>query len=97
VTTLIYNDLINGLEVDPLVPIYLMSSYLYYELDKNVLDDHQFDQICRRLYREFDNITHYHKHLLDKDSLGASTGYQLKYPTIVKHAAMLWYNENNKI
>ena len=33
-----------------LVPIYLMSSYLYYEQDDSVLDDTKFDYLCKKLY-----------------------------------------------
>lgn len=33
-----------------------------------------------------------HKSLIDKESLKASTGYTIKYPTIVKHCAINWYN-----
>jgi len=78
------------------VSIYLMSCYLYYELNESVLTDHEFDAICRRLYNEFENINHQHKHLLDKDSLRASTGYTLNdYPTIVKDAASRWLQKEH--
>jgi hypothetical protein len=38
---------IDSISINRLVPIYLMSSYLYYELDKNVLSDSQFDYLCK--------------------------------------------------
>lgn len=80
------------LESSKLVKYYLMSSYLYYEEDVNVLNDSEFDEMCKILLKDFDNITHMHKSLLDKESLKASTGYTLKYPTIIKHLAVKWYN-----
>ncbi len=58
-----------------LIPIYLMSSYLYYECDLNVLDDTQFDYLCKRILDNWDNIDHMHKHLLDKESLKSRMGY----------------------
>ena len=91
---------LSQVEINRLVPYYLMSSYLYYEHDVNIFTDHEFDAICVRLLNEFDNITHMHKHLLDKDSLRAGTGYDLKYTNMVKHAAIQWYetvmNNHNK-
>ena len=86
-----WND-VKVLPVNSLVKYYLMSSYLYYELDVNVFNDTEFDELCKILLKDFNDIKHMHKHLLDKDSLKASTGYTLKYPTIVKHLAVKWYN-----
>lgn len=71
-----------------------MSCYLYYKLDINVYSDYVFDSICRRLYKELDTITHVYKHLVSRDNLKASTGYDIVYPTIVKHASKLWYLEH---
>lgn len=75
-----------------LVKFYLMSSYLYYEEDVNVLNDSEFDELCKILLKNYDKIIHMHKSLLDKESLKASTGYTIKYPTIIKHLAIRWYN-----
>lgn len=83
---------IKDLEPNKLVKFYLMSSYLYYEQDVNVLNDSEFDTLCKILLKNFDNIQHMHKNLLDKESLKASTGYTLKYPTIIKHLSINWYN-----
>lgn len=52
-----------------LVKFYLMSCYLYYEKDVNVLLDYEFDEMCKILLKNFDKIKHMHKHLLDKESL----------------------------
>lgn len=70
-----------------LVPYYLMHSYLYYVKGENIIEDSEYDRICKNLYEQWDTVTHYHKHLCDKDSLTAGTGYHLVYPERVKHAA----------
>ena len=67
-----------------LVPYYLMYSYLYYEKDSPIISDAEYDTICKRLHDEWDNIEHYHKHIINKEHLVTGTGYSLKYPTIVK-------------
>jgi len=73
-----------------MVPIYLMSSYLYYVEDISMLEDYDYDLLCKMLYDEFDNVEHMHKHLIDKDSLRAGTGFNISkdsYPELVKGAA----------
>jgi len=90
---------VKNLPINNLVPIYLMSSYIYYEKDDNVLEDHEFNLVCKRLYNNFDNITHMHKYLLSKEELKASTGYTLKYTNLIKQSAMIWlqkYKDNRK-
>ncbi len=71
-----------------LVPYYLMLSYLYYEENESIVDDIEYDTICKRLYNEWDNIEHHHKHLVDRSSLAAGTGYHMKYNGRIKHAAI---------
>ena len=87
---------LDKVSLNRLVPIYLMSSYLYYELDKNVLDDTQFDYVCKKLYDNFDDVTHMHKHLLDKDNLKAGSGYGITYTNLIMSSALAWYKENSK-
>lgn len=77
-----------------LVPYYLMSSYLYYRKDKAVLSDTDFDLLCKRILREWEDIKHPHKKLIKKDALGAGTGFNIKrYPTIVMSAAEMWHSD----
>jgi len=78
------------------VPIYLMSSYLYYECDKNVLDDTQFDYLCKKLYDNWDSVEHMHKHLIDKDNLKAGSGYGIKYTNLIVSGANSWYEQEKK-
>lgn len=84
---------LDKVSINRLVPIYLMSSYLYYEHDKNVLDDTQFDYVCKKLYDNFDDVTHMHKHLLDKDNLKAGSGYGITYTNLIMSSALAWYKE----
>ena len=79
------------ISINRCVPYYLMSSFLYYKGDKHILDDNEFDYLCKRLYDEWDNITHYHKDLLDRDSLRAGTGFELQYNSRIEGAANQWY------
>lgn len=75
---------IPSLPINKLVSIYMIASYCYYHRYESVLPDTDYDLICKRLYKEYDNITHQHKEHLDKESLKAGTAYQIStYPTIV--------------
>ena len=67
-----------------------MASYAYYHLDDSILSDHTFELICKKLLTNYDSITHPHKHLLDLDSLRASTGYDIIFPEMVKDATLKW-------
>jgi len=84
---------LENLNINRLVPFYLMSCFLYYELDVNVLSDNDYNMVCKRLYNEFDSITHMHKYMLDKDSLKASTALGIKYTDMIKKASEIWYKE----
>ena len=86
--------LVDRIPTNMLVPYYLMSSYLYYKTDKHVYRDGDYDKICKRLYNEWDDVEHWHKELIDKESLTAGTGYQIsEYPDRVKFAAEAWYRQ----
>ena len=87
---------LDNISINRLVPIYLMSSYLYYDLNKNVLDDTQFDYVCKKLYDNFDDITHMHKHLLDKDNLKAGSGYGITYTNMIIGGANSWYKQETE-
>lgn len=78
-----------------LVPWYLMASYLYYEEashEYSIMTDAQYDKICAQLLSHWDEITHRHKYLIDKDSLSAGTGFTLnykKFPKIITTTALM--------
>lgn len=69
---------VDDLKANLLVPWYLMASFLYYHHDLSILTDSQFDRICVRLLSRWRVITHRHKHLIDKESLAAGTGYDIR-------------------
>lgn len=87
---------LSNVSINRLVPIYLMSSYLYYEQDKNVLEDTQFDYLCKKLYDNWDSVEHMHKHLIDKDNLKAGSGYGIKYTNLIVSGANSWYEQEKK-
>ena len=68
-----------------LVPWYLMASYAYYVLDDPILSDAMYDSMSKQLLANFDNIAHYHKHLLSKDMLEAGS-FLGEYPSIIAGA-----------
>lgn len=84
---------VNEISINRCVSYYLMSSYLYYKGDICILEDNEFDYMCKRLYDEWDNVTHHHKHFIDRDSLKAGTGYELQYNTRIRSAASQWYED----
>ena len=77
-----------------LVPYYLMYSYAYYQENESLIEDAEYDQICQDLITNWDNITHWHKPLLNLESLKAGTGYDIKYPNRVVGAAIALIKES---
>ncbi len=71
-----------------LIPYYLMFSYLYYEKNISLIDDGEFDGMCKTLLDKLDTLTHMHKHLVKKESLTAGTGYDIKYTNLIKDSAI---------
>lgn len=58
----------------------LMCSYLYYIAnEKTPWTDNQFDWACKKLFDNYDKFEHQNKNLLSKDSLGAGTGFSIKF------------------
>ena len=73
---------------------YLMCSYAYYKLDKNLITDHEFDQLSKDILANYDNIQHMHKHLVTKEMLDAGT-YLGEYPSMVIGATHDYIKTNN--
>jgi len=84
---------VETLPINRLVPFYLMSSYLYYKEDRQVLTDEDFDQLAKRLLDNWDSVEHMHKHLISKEDLQAGTGYAIKYSQRIINAAKNWIGE----
>ena len=71
-----------------LVPYYLMFSYAYYQENESLIPDAEYDQICQDLITNWNDITHWHKPLLNLESLKAGTGYDILYPERVVNGAL---------
>ena len=71
-----------------------MCSYAYYQLNTNLITDHEFDQLGKDILANYDNINHMHKHLVTKEMLDAGT-YLGEYPTMVRSSTLNYINENN--
>lgn len=67
--------------------IYLVSSYLYYQLNRSIITDHDFDRLCNELYAGWGTFTHQHKHCTTRGDMRAGTGYANEYPPMVRGAA----------
>lgn len=89
--------------LNQLVSQYLIHSYLYYQCNINVISDHEFDAICQDILLHWDAIQagdHPHKHLLNRSSMQAGTGFALRqcdYPSIVIGAATDLAIMHNKV
>ena len=70
-----------------------MCAYAYYELDKPLISDTEFDLLAKDILNNWDNIEHMHKYLLTKDMLVAGT-YLGEYPNMVKGAVGNYMREN---
>ena len=71
--------------INMMVPWYLMAAYAYYKKDEPILSDAFFDAMGKTMLEVWDDITHYHKHLITVDDLQAGT-YLGEYPSIVEGA-----------
>lgn len=84
---MISSSLISLLPGRLLVSHYLLASYCYYWQNCSPMMDHAFDQLCVRLLKEYDDIEHEHKHLVEKEALTAGTCLlsHESYPSRVIH------------
>jgi len=71
--------------INMMVPWYLMAAYAYYEEDDPILSDKFFDDMGKTMLEKWNDINHYHKHLINVDDLRAGT-YLGTYPSIVPDA-----------
>lgn len=58
-----------------LVPWYLMASWMYYARDLSLVTDGFYDELCKTLDLYWDDVEHAHKHVVDRASVAAGTGY----------------------
>lgn len=83
---------ISQLPAELLVPHYLIHSALYYRLDSNIIADHEYDELARRLYNEWDNVEHHHKYLIHREALKSGGSY-IQFPLRVLGCAKMFKNE----
>jgi hypothetical protein len=57
-----------------LVPWYLMASHAYHWMDRSIISNALYDEICRRLNAEWDEVTHRHKSYIDRSALAYCSG-----------------------
>ena len=71
-----------------LIPFYLMAAYAYYHLDDPILTDSVYDQVCKDIAKYWDEIDHYHKHLVNLEDMEAGTCLLAEedFPAIIKGA-----------
>ena len=69
--------------INMMVPWYLMASYAYYKEDDAIFSDGFFDSMGKTMLERWDDIDHFHKHLITVDDLQAGT-YLGDYPSRVE-------------
>lgn len=82
----IYNE-----QPNRLVPIYLMSAFLYEHCNCSVISDGDFDKVCKYLIDKWDIIEHQHKECIDYNSLHAGSGLGAKVTNMIIGGACSWY------
>ena len=81
-----------------LVSWFMIASYAYYRIGEagQIMDDPTFDRLVQRLKEKYDEADHPHKKLITEDHLNAGTGFDIEYPTIVKHAYASYLRETHE-
>ena len=78
---------VEGMSPNQLISWFMIGSYAYYRLGDRVMEDPDFDYLVNRIKEHWAEIDHPHKELITESHLEAATAYDIKFPTIVKHAA----------
>jgi NAD-dependent DNA ligase len=65
-------------------------------MNEPIIEDTEYDEICRELKEKWDSVEHYHKHLIDKQSLVAGTGYELQYNKRIERASLALLNKSKE-
>jgi NAD-dependent DNA ligase len=71
---------LTSLELKEMFAEYLFHSYLYYKRHISLIQDEEFDEICKTLLDNWDNFEHRFKTLITIEDLQAGTGYAIMYP-----------------
>ena len=77
--------------------IYLMTSFLYYHMNRSVITNDEYDRLCVDLAAGWKTGKHQHKHLISLEDLEAVTGYAIKYPSMVVGGAMMLLDRHREV
>lgn len=67
---------------------WLVHCYLYYRYDHPIISDKDFDTLTSWVKLSWQQITHWHKHLVTIEDLNAGSGFAITYPLRVENCAM---------
>ena len=81
--------------INMMVPWYLMASYAYYIEDDPILTDGFYDDLAKTILAAWDDITHRHRDVIDRDALEAGS-FLGEYPSIIQGAVAELRNMKNK-
>ena len=74
---------------------FLMSSWMYYIHDENVISDTEYDHLSKDLLEDWEHWqVHQHAFLVKKDDLLAGSlfsAHRSEYPNLVKAGAIRWW------
>ncbi len=78
----IARDAISSGKAGRMVATYMTLSYAYYQLEKSLVPDADYDQLCKALNQ--DDVweqanAHQHAKFIRRDDLAAGTGYRVRY------------------
>lgn len=75
-----------------LFTLYLVASYLYYQQDRCIMADEDYDHLCRYLWEHWDRAEEenvWNRGLVTPEDLIAGTGYAIKeYPQAIQWIAL---------
>lgn len=75
----------------------LCLSVLYYSLDVSLVPDHEFDQMCKRLSEEWDDLTPFRQWQLEPREDIRASGFHVKITPAALHSAIHWANKAQKL
>ena len=87
---------IRNMHPNALVSWFMIGSYAYYDLNRSVMSDYDFDFLVKRLKDEWDNIDHPHKELITPTNLDSGSGYDIEFPSMVKGATVAYLMRESK-
>lgn len=74
------------------------ASYAYYILDRPILSDAVFDNLCKYVYDNWEGLEHQHKSLLSKEDMANGSLFSLtmlEYPLIVRASVEQMLSDKN--